>query len=524
MKRFKISISVQIFIFLIIIAFTPIAIMISLKTYEKQQLTMLENSNVQQGRIIASALVSNYKSGIDKDFAIQILNNMEGRFDSRIRILDENANLIADSSSLENFISQKEENIYDGRQISIENPEPFVYKLFSFPIRIYRRYLRPPRPIYDNADFYSETNIYDGPEVLSALQGKYGAITRFSTGGQVSVTLYSAIPIQKGDTIFGVVLVSRSTYKILQNLYELRVDLGKIFLRSLLVVLLIAFFLGFRIVHPLRKLSKQAGICADKKGQVIFTDFTGSKRHDEIGSLSRAFSNLIKRLNQRIQFTQAFSSDISHEFKNPLTAIRSSAELLENKSLTEDESQNFILAIIDEVSHLQNLLTGIRSISKIDADIANCQEIPANTYIKNIITRLKKNYPSTNVNFSSLQEEIYLPIPPEYLEILASNLIDNACSFSSKVEISTEINLLKKEKKQFVLTVQDNGPGLSEEQIQKIFNRFYSERKEDTTNSHTGLGLSLVKAVSDSLDGQILVSKSSILNGAKFTFIYQFIK
>lgn len=512
MKRFEISISIQIFIFLIIIAFTPVAIMISLETYEKQQLTMLENSNVQQGRLVASALETENASEIDAEYAVALLENMEGRFDSRIRILDADGRLIADSSSHGAPVSGAAET-----EDSTDSTETFVYRLFSFPVRVYRKFFKPPRPAYDNADFYTETDVYEGPEVLAALEGKYGAMTRFSTGGQVSVTLYSAIPVQKDGAVFGVVLVSRSTYRILQNLYELRVDLGKIFLRSLIVVLVIALFLGFRIVRPLRKLSHQAGECADKKGQVLFTQFTGSGRRDEIGRLSRAFSNLIERLNQRIKFSQAFSSDISHEFKNPLTAIRSSAELLEDNTLNEQQRQEFTTAIIDEVSHLQDLLSGVRNISKIDAAVAACQEIPADACIRNIITRIQKNYPETEIAFSSEAGETAISIPPEYLEIVASNLIDNACSFASKVLVKTAVVTQKKDCRQFMLTVEDNGPGLSEEQIGKVFDRFYSERSEEAKASHTGLGLSLVKAVTDSLDGQISVSRSDTLGGARFT-------
>lgn len=525
MKKFGISISIQIFIFLIIIAFTPVAIMISLETYEKQQLTMLENSNVQQGRLVAAALETADGANVDRIFAGKLLENMKDRFDSRIRILDEQGRLVADSSSPESSSSFKvspdsrsTESLVNDYVTDEDSTDTFVYRLFSFPVRVYRKYFNPPRPSYDNADFYAGKDVYDGSEVLAALEGKYGAMTRFSTGGQVSVTLYSAIPVQHDGTVFGVVLVNRSTYRILQNLYELRVDLGRIFLRSLVVVLVIALFLAFRIVRPLRKLSEQAGMCADKKGKVFFTRFTGSGRRDEIGRLSRAFSNLVERLNQRIQFSQAFSSDISHEFKNPLTAIRSSAELLEDNTLDEKQRVELGSAIIDEVSHLQKLLSGIRNISRIDADIASCQEIPANTYIRNIVERFQKSYPEKKVSFASSQDEINISIPSEYLDVAASNLIDNACSFSSEILVTTDFAAEKKEGGQFLLTVEDNGPGLSEEQIGKIFDRFYSERSDETKSSHTGLGLSLVKAVSDSLEGQVCVSKSGTLGGAKFTF------
>ena len=523
MKRnFNLSISLQISIFLIIVAFIPVAIMMALKTYEKQQLLMMESSNVQQGRLVSAALVTNESETIDKDFALDFLKNMNGRFDSRIRILDENGMMIADSSSVSENIADTPasvlKRIESSQEELLKSPEQsFVYRLFSFPIRIYRKYLREPVIPYETADFYANKSVFDGDEIKSALDGKYGAVTRISSGGQVSVTLYSAIPVIKNEKICGVVLVNRSTYKILQNLYELRLDLGKIFLRSLIVVILIAVFLAFRISYPLKKLAKQAAECADKKGRIFFTDFTGKKRHDEIGELSRAFTSLIDRLNRRIKFSQAFSSDIAHEFKNPLTAIRTSAELLGSSDLSENEKSELASAIVDEVSHLQTLLNGVRNISKIDAGIIEEEHtsVPVNSCAKHIIERLKNKYSSVNIEFSSNKEEINLPLPQDYFDRVAENLIDNAMSFGSKVFVSSVL-----EDSKFRFAVEDNGRGVNGEQLSKIFERFYSERSETQNNdfSHTGLGLSIVRAIADSLEGEICVSESEKLGGAKFCF------
>lgn len=531
-RKFSISISIQISIFLIIVAFIPVAIMMALKTYEKQQLTMLENSNVQQGRIIAAALCGFENPDDFSVHANEILKNMNGRFDSRIRILDKDGKLLSDSSNL-----SSESELKDVVEDSIKSRNPkteikknaedsFIYRLFSFPIRVYRKYFKAPRAPYANADYYINKTVFDGDEITAALNGRYGATTRFSTGGQVSVTLYSAIPVVKDGNVNGVVLVSRSTYKILQNLYELRLDLGKIFLRSLLVVLIIALFLAFRISFPLRKLSNQAEQCADKKGRIIFTDFAGQKRYDEIGALSRSFTQLIERLNKRIKFSQAFSSDIAHEFKNPLTAIRSSAEILEDSSISENDRKELCKAISDEVEHLQLLLNGVRNISKIDAGISELTEqsdennlIPVNQFAKNIINRLKLRYKNVDVEFYSPDDEINLELPPDYFDRLAENLIDNAMSFGTKVKVSS--NLITQNKKNgkniFVFTVEDNGKGINEEQMKKIFDRFYSERNENQKTNHTGLGLSIVHAITDALEGEIQISRSEQLGGAKFT-------
>ena len=86
MKKFNLSISLQISIFLIIVAFIPVAITMALKTYEKQQLAMMESSNVQQGRLVSAALATEKSDAVDKDFAAAFLKNMNGRFDSRIRV------------------------------------------------------------------------------------------------------------------------------------------------------------------------------------------------------------------------------------------------------------------------------------------------------------------------------------------------------------------------------------------------------------------------------------------------------
>lgn len=531
-KRLFLSISLQISIFLVIVAFMPVAIMMALKTYEKQQLSMMENSNVQQGRLVSSAISAKDKTYVDEEFAKTLLQNMNNRFDSRIRILGKDGTLLLDSaklvddekldadSEINNSIFLRTADNYESEESDSEEKEPFLYKVYSYPIRVYRKYFLPPKAVgYDSADFYSDKTVFDGDEVKAAMEGNYGAKTRISSGGQVSVTLYSAIPIRGNNEVIGVVLVNRSTYRILQNLYELRLDLGRIMLLSVIVVILVAVFLGLRISRPLRKLAKQTSECADKKGSIRFTQFTGKKRIDEIGDLSRSFSSLIERLNRRIKFSQAFSSDISHEFKNPLTAIRTLGELLENNELSAEERKELSQAIITEVTHLQELLNGIRKISKIDAGVFQEEEsFSLNSFTQNLIQRIQKNYKECSIELKSEKPEIIINIAQELPEIVIGNLVDNAASFGSKVLVTLNSIQLKDKKQEIIVTVEDNGPGISDEQKEKIFDRFYSERKENQKENHTGLGLSIVKAVTDSLEGEIGIQKSETLGGAMFIF------
>lgn len=520
MKKIKISISIQILIFTLLVVFLPAGSILLLKTYEKQQLASLENSLVQQGRIFAASISENFS----KENADQILKNMSQRFDARIRILDKTGLLISDSSktSVENT-SVDSDSYQNSNDLNVQtiteqkkNETPqrsLIYRTLSFPFRLYRKFFRPPAvDVYGSADFYSNKTIYDGREVLAALDGRYGAITRISSGDQISVTLYSAIPVMQNEEVIGVVLVSRSTYKILQNIYELRRDMAKIFLWSLLLIAAVTVFFYFRISHPLKKLSKEAQNCTDQRGHLVKEKLTGSRRNDEIGELSRSFSSLLKKLGDRIRFTESFSADLSHEFKNPLAAIRLSAELIQNEN-TSDEKENYCSAITDEVSHLEMLLGGVRKLSQIDSDVFEKELIPLDLFLENITKRIQMRYNDKTLSCSLQCNERKIEMDADLLDRMTENLLENAVSFGDKIHIESKIVSLQK-KEFFQISIHDNGPGVSEENKKKIFDRFYSTRKNQ--NNHSGLGLSLVKAVCENAGGQIQVTQSIPLGGACF--------
>lgn len=533
--RLRFPINIQISIFLILVAFIPVAAMMMLKTYESQMLTMMENSNVQQARIISASLElttsDSEETQINRTTSKQLLQNMNGKFDARIRILSKAGELLADSSTLEleNTENSQSEQAYSSRlnSLSINNEktaanDTFIYKLFSIPIRIYRK-LKPPAASFTSADFYSGKIIYDGEEVKAAQQGRYGAKTRISGGGQVSVTLYSAMPVFKDNEVIGIVLVSRSTWRILQNLYELRIDLAKVFLWSLVFILIIAVFLTFRISVPLKKLARQTSVCADKKGRIdaaVVEKFTGLKRKDEIGDLSRSFKTLIKKLDSKIHYTQAFASDVNHEFKNPLAAIRSSIDILKDSS-DEKEKEEFTQAIVYEVNHLEHLLNGVRGISKIEGAELPKENLPIKTFTQNIADSILKNNPDVRFELQINTKTDTILLEPDYYERILSNLIENATGFAKHIRVIIETISSSKTNQTLVIKVADNGPGISEENASKIFDRFYSNRSQSLKDSknkiaHTGLGLSIVKAICDEMEGEISVSRDSELGGALF--------
>ena len=229
-------------------------------------------------------------------------------------------------------------------------------------------------PPSEGDEFYSGANRIAGPEVLEALAGRYGAATRISAGGQQSVTLYSAIPVWNGGKTAGVVLVSQSTHRILNDLYALRLDIVRLSLAAIATAAVLSLLVSATITVPVHRLRGQARGILDARGRLRGT-FTPSRRRDEIGDLSRSLGELTQRLEKHLSFVESFASDVSHEFKNPLAAIRSAAELAVSTP-AQGERRALLAMILDDVARLERLLSGVREISRIDAGDAGEELCP----------------------------------------------------------------------------------------------------------------------------------------------------
>ncbi|MCK7514771.1 MAG: helix-turn-helix domain-containing protein [Desulfobacterales bacterium] len=220
MKKLRAPIVARILGLNSLLVFLPVAAFLSLDTYERSLLSALEDSLVQQGRFLAAWLG---EGEMDDRRAEAVLAALGRRHTARLRVLDAAGNLLADSSVLGGSAraeasgleggaggDRESEPASDLRAAPDSAPEPakapravttsaessWVYRLLSSPVRLWRRYLAPPSEPLASADFYAgKRSFLEGAEVRAALEGGYGAATRISAGGQVSVTLYSALPV-----------------------------------------------------------------------------------------------------------------------------------------------------------------------------------------------------------------------------------------------------------------------------------------------------------------------------------------
>ncbi|HEY7819816.1 MAG TPA: stimulus-sensing domain-containing protein, partial [Vicinamibacteria bacterium] len=268
-RRFFSRLWIRLLAFNVLLVFLPAAGISYLAIYERKLLQAQEASMVQQGRLLAAALSE--RGELDFTLAEPILARLERQTPSRIRVLDRGGWLLCDTSRLGPQRSPEEEAPEEEEpELEQTGPRSFIlYRVGSALFRLVGPLLANARTEIgpSNEEAYSPDAPFDGVEVRQALSGAYGAATRITRGGQRSVTLYSALPVRNEGEVVGVVLVSQSTYLILQDLYEVRLAVFRYVVGAAGVAAILSLMLSATISRPIEKLRSQAKALVDRRGR-----------------------------------------------------------------------------------------------------------------------------------------------------------------------------------------------------------------------------------------------------------------
>ena len=243
-------------------------------------------------------------------------------------------------------------------------------------------------------------------------------------------------------------------------------------------------------------------------------------RRDELGMLARALSDMSLALRARIDATEAFAADVTHELKNPLASLRSAVDSLETVRTPDLQAQ--LLAIVrDDVRRLDRLITDISDASRLDAQLSRAKFDPVDLHalIQGMIEQREARGVERGIRLRFDSPE---PGPAiiagegARLERVFENLIANALSFSPDQGI-VAISLAR-EQDDVIVRVEDEGPGVPEEAREAIFRRFHSIRpSEESFGRHSGLGLAIARTIVEAHQGCIHVeSREDRMSGARF--------
>ena len=276
------------------------------------------------------------------------------------------------------------------------------------------------------------------------------------------------------------------------------------------IILILSFFFLWGLITPLDQLTKLTIL--ERSKIKVEKNLNYPIRSDEIGILSQQIQIMSKDLKTQMEQLEKFTTDIAHELKNPLTAIKSSSELLLNKAVSEENKIKLVKNFNKEVDRMNRLISDITNFSRILSEIETekFQLIEINNFFK----IFKKNYMGNSKNINLLLDLDHgklnvLINKDKFLQVLL-NLIDNSISVA-KHNTSILIKTFKSKKNEIKIKIYDQGKGVNFDDKEKIFSRFYTDR-ENFKDEHSGLGLSISKEIINSFKGTIELTKSDNFN------------
>lgn len=489
-----------------------------LGNYQDRIISTELDAMLAQARIVASAVAENAIVIDDNDESIlspllarMMVRRLAETTETRTRLFSASETLLADSRYL---LADKNGKVGDDVAAAGDMPASWgaraiaaVFDLFDI---IHEHHIYPPYG-EETLQRTSPTNV-----TARALHGeKSTQVWSLPKGGLI---LAVAVPVEHARHVLGAVMMTRSDASIDRAIYAVRINILQVFGITLCITILLSLYLAQAIARPLRQLAQAAEIL--RLGQAAQAGATGianllrndaipdmTRRRDEIGDLSGALRDLTSALARRVGDIENFAADVAHELKNPLTSLRSAVETVER---VQDSSarQKLMLIIRDDVDRMTRLITDISSASRLDAELGRAELEPIDIGVR--LTQIEDYYRVNSLKEGLPARVVVQPIndPLRVMGVkgrmvqVFQNLLDNALSFSPP---DRPVTVAAARAGNYVrVIVEDNGPGIPENKLDAIFDRFYSERpKTEKFGMHSGLGLSISKQIVEAHRGRI---------------------
>ena len=344
-------------------------------------------------------------------------------------------------------------------------------------------------------------------EVREAVNGRIASAIRVNSADELILSV--AVPVRRFLAVQGVLVLSTEGDSINRAVQRERIIILQVFVVAAAVSVLLSIILANTIARPIRRLAEAADPGRHQNatplvsGRVEIPDMT--HRIDEIGDLSSSLLRLTEDLYHRIEAIESFAADVAHEIKNPLTSLRSAVETMDYAK-TDEQRQKLLAVIQNDVSRLDRLVTDISNASRLDAELVRERMAPVD--LGEVISAM------TGITASQGKERrvaVITRLPEQPMTVrgletrlaqVITNLLDNALSFApEETTITVEGRHLPDDNIRF--TVSDQGPGIPEENLDSVFERFYSERPSERFGNHSGLGLSICRQIVEAHGGRI---------------------
>ena len=346
-------------------------------------------------------------------------------------------------------------------------------------------------------------------EVSEALQGRFSSALRvriskhdqpslYSMSRGTGMRVFAAMPVIVHDQVAGVVYASRTPSNVFRYLYDQRAKVALAVLFMIVPTLLIGVLFHRTITEPMRELIERSNLIG--KGDRAALRPLRRRGTAEFARLSQSFLDMARRLDTRSNFISTFATHVSHELKSPLTSIQGAAELLRDDvdapSMDEDDRRKFLDNIIADAGRLTEISGRLRDFARAENPVAlGAARLSAT------VAGLRAAFAALDIRAGG-DLDAPMRISEENAYIIFSNLADNAMRHGStalELTAARQGRLLR-------ITVSDNGEGVSPNNRTRIFDSFFTTRRD---SGGTGMGLAIVRAMLDAHGGAIRLADSN---------------
>jgi signal transduction histidine kinase len=294
-----------------------------------------------------------------------------------------------------------------------------------------------------------------------------------------------------------------------------------VFMILITITIIIAFsgsvlwFISKKITLPLRDMNN----IALKYAKGDFTQSTQVKTNDELGQLGETFNYMAHELNNLEEKRKDFIANVSHDLRSPLTSIKGFLIALLDDTIPDNRKDHYYLLMKDETERVIKLVNDTLDMTQLEEGHIKIDPKNYNLtkQLQMIVAKLEPHQSKKDIRIKVFpeHENIFVFADQDRIDQAIINLLQNALQFSPK---KSEIKIrLEKHLQHIQITIQDQGEGISKEQINHIWKRFYKIDKARTNKAGAGIGLSIVKSIMDLHKTDISV-KSTIGEGTTFSF------
>lgn len=366
--------------------------------------------------------------------------------------------------------------------------------------------------VSSNPDLVS-TNFGEDPEVLAVLNREPNVVVDTRPDSQNVSTTYTAVAISHEGKLMSVARVAVPASETVAVINQRYWALAGGVLGLTALALVAALWLAASFTRPLEDLQASAMKLAagDLSQRVTVT------RQDELGQLGQTFNHMVEQVEAMLLEQKAFASNASHELRTPLTTIRLRSEALREGNLDEATAQQYVAEIDDEVARLGRLVNDLIQLSRFDsgrAEVGN-ELIDPVRLGRSLCQQMQKTADAKQIRltFEAPNQLPLIQANQSHLRIVLHNLLGNALKYTPDGgqitwRLVLEDGYLRSE-------IEDNGIGLSADDISHLFERFYRADKAHTrATGGTGLGLPLAKSIVEFYNGRIQIDSDGLGQGS----------